>query len=212
MNKASGLGALAALAIATPASAEHLCPRNDCGSLPGADKFQMRLVTAVANRNADMLKPLVDDEILLDFGGGTGWDLLSARLESGEYDLWTEMDKVIRLGCAPAYQGSMAMPYYWSKDLGFDDGYSTYIVIGDDVPLLAEPREDARRLRLLDWESVEVPQTQPYEDGQRFVRINTRAGEAGYAELARMRSQIDFRMIVERREGEWKITTFVAGD
>ncbi len=212
MNKVSGLAALAALTIAAPTSAEHLYPRNECRSLPGADKFQMRLVTAVANRNADMLKPLVDDEILLDFGGGTGWDLLSERLETGEYDLWNELDKTIRLGCAVAYQGSMAMPYYWPQDLGFEDPYSTYVVIGDDVPLLAEPREDARRLRLLNWESVEMPQTQPYEDGQRFVQIRTRAGEAGYAELARMRSQIDFRMIVESREGEWRITTFVAGD
>ncbi|MDJ0641251.1 MAG: hypothetical protein QNJ15_00405 [Erythrobacter sp.] len=212
MRTAVPLGVLAALMLSAPASAEHLFPRNECAALPGADRFQMRLVTAVANRNADMLRPIVDPQIKLDFGGGEGWDLFKARLEAGEYDLWAELDKVIRLGCADAYRGSMAMPYYWPKDLGFDDPYSTYVATGDDIPLLAEPREDARQLRLLNWESVEVPRTQPYEDGQRFVAIRTRAGEAGFAELDRLRSQIDFRMIAERREGQWRITVFIAGD
>ena len=203
---------IAALALTLPVQAEHLAPRNACGTLPGTDAFQMRLATAVANRNADLLEPLVHPEVLLDFGGGSGWEELRARLASPDYDLWTELDKVIRLGCAPSYEGSLAMPLYWSEDLGFDDAFATFVVTGSAVPMRAAPDPDARLVRMLDWEAVEV-NMEMEEQGQVYASVRTRAGDSGFVEFAHLRSQVDYRLIADRGDdGAWRITHFIAGD
>ncbi|MFL0357220.1 hypothetical protein ACI5KX_12165 [Erythrobacter sp. GH1-10] len=209
--KKTVLAVVAALAFAVPAHAEHLYPRNACGELEGADDFRMALVTAVANRNADMLEPLVHPQILLDFGGGAGWDELRARLKATDYDLWAELDEVTRLGCAVGYEDAIVMPYYWSQDLGFDDPFSTYVVMGGDVPLYSEPDENARLIDRLGWESIMV-RMELEEPGQIYAPVRTRDGKEGFMKYEQIRSQIDYRLIAERREGRWVITTFVAGD
>lgn len=143
-------GAIAAMAMAAPAAAEHLEPRNACTSMAGADEFRMTLVTAVANRDPDMLQTVIDPGILLDFGGGSGWEEMRARLDAADYRLWDELDTVIRLGCDRAYQDSLVMPYYWGQDFGDMDAYGTYIVLGADVPMFATAKSE-RRIARLRW-------------------------------------------------------------
>ena len=200
--------------LATPAHSEHLAPRNECGTLEGADAFQMALVTAVANRNAEMLRPLVHPQVHLDFGGGRGWELMGERLQSPDYDLWAELDEVIRLGCDEGHEQSLVMPYYWGQDYGDLDAYGTYIVVGTKVPLY-RTESGERTVRNLNWEAVEFVSL--FETAEVLAQakrweIKTRDGARGFVEPQTLRALVDFRLIAERQDGTWVITTFIAGD
>ena len=206
--------AVAAFALATPVHAEHLAPRNACGKLEGADAFQMSLATAVANRDAEMLRLLVHPEVHLDFGGGRGWELMRERLSSPDYNLWDEFAEVIRLGCDEGYEQSLVMPYYWGQDYGDLDAYGTYIVVGTKVPLY-RTESGERTVRNLNWEAVEFVSL--FETAEVLAQakrweIKTRDGARGFVEPQTLRALVDFRLIAERQDGTWVITTFIAGD
>jgi len=200
------------LAWAQPATAEHLAPRDECSRLPGVDQFRMVLVTAIANRNVEMLEPLVDPRIDLDFGGGFGWDLMRERLQSDERELWAKLEETVSLGCGTYSDTEFAFPWLWTQDLGTDDPFSAFVTLGSDVPLRSEPRKDAPIVRGLNWEVVTL--TGPYNLDQNYLTVTTRTGDDGYVLFEQLRSELDYRLIVVRDEAtqEWRIKAFIAGD
>ncbi|WP_284124714.1 SH3 domain-containing protein [Parerythrobacter aestuarii] len=200
--------AAAMLGVAPQAQAEHLYPRDECAKLEGFEAFRMQLVTAVANRDAEMLRPVFSEETLLDFGGGSGWETLSERLT--ERDLWGELDKVLRLGCASSGDGEIAMPWAWSQDYGIEDAFSAWLTLGDAVPLREAPSADAPMIRSMRWEAVE--QLGDWQGDEEFIKVRTKSGEEGYAAVAQMRHQLDYRLLASREDGRWQVTVFVAGD
>lgn len=200
--------AIVALGAAVPAQAEHLYPRNECSSLAGFDQFQMKLATAVANRDAAMLRPLVSEQVHLDFGGGTGWELLRQRL--AERDLWAELDKILALGCARAGEGEIALPWVYMQDFGIEDVFSAWLARGYAVPLRSSASANASLVRTLRWEAVE--QVGEWQGDETFIHVRTRAGEEGYAPVAQLRHQLDYRLIATPTDNGWQITTFIAGD
>ncbi len=212
MWKSAALGVIAFAVLATPASAEHLYPRNECTHLEGVDAFRMTLSTAVANRNAEMLQSIVDPDIMLDFGGGSGWEEFRARLESEQRGLWGELQKTIALGCAADSDFEMAFPWLWSQNLGTDDPFSAFVSLGTKVPLRSEPRANAPLVRYLNWEVVTL--TGPYNPDQTYLEVSTRTGDKGFVLFDQLRSEIDYRLLVFRDEesGAWRITHFIAGD
>ena len=201
--------AAAAVGCATQASAEHLYPRDECSRIEGADAFRMGMVTAVANRDLDLLRPHISDEILLDFGGGSGWEELTARLE--ERELWLAMDEVLSLGCAANGDGEgFSMPWIWNQDTGAEDPLNSLLAKGWDVPMRTEARADAPVVTTLNWEMVEM--AQDWQGDEEFLRVRTRRGKEGYVAVSQLRHELDYRMIVEQREGRWQVTVFIAGD
>lgn len=207
------LVAAAALACATQASAEHLYPRDECATIEGADAFRMGMVTAVANRNLELLRPHISDDILLDFGGGSGWEELATRLE--ERELWLALDEVLSLGCAAndtseSGEEGFSMPWVWNQDTGAEDPFNSLLAKGWKVPMRTEGRADAPLVRHLNWEMVEL--AQDWQGDEEYLRVRTRKGEEGYVAMRELRHELDYRMIVERREGRWQVTAFIAGD
>ena len=201
--------AAGALALSSPVQAQDLAPRNECGSLPGADAFRMTLATAVANRDAAMLRPLISEQVLLDFGGGSGWEELAQRLT--ERDLWSELDKVLSLGCGSDGAGELYMPSAWGEDFGIDDPFAAWLVLGEDVPLLAEDRANARVIRRMGWAAIE--QLGTWQGNEEFIRVRTKDGTEGWAPVANLRHQLDYRLIASRgADGRYAISTFIAGD
>jgi len=203
------------LGLASPTHAEHLYPRNECDGLEGVDRFQMRLVTAVANRNAAMLEPLVHPQVHLDFGGGSGWELMRERLTSPQLQLWSELDDVLRLGCATTRDGRISMPYYFLQEFpeGFD-AYGTYISLGSRVPLYRS-ETGGRIVRYLNWEAVEnVAFFETVENLESAKRWQVRAvdGTLGFVTPESIRALADYRLSAEMSEGRWRIMTFIAGD
>jgi hypothetical protein len=44
------------------------------------------------------------------------------------------------------------------------------------------------------------------------VRVKLAGGQQGYIASAYVRSPLDYRIVFEKRQGRWLITTLVAGD
>lgn len=197
--------------VAAPALAASYPPRDECAKLPGFAAFREALFAAVAKRDAAALAGLADPAVNLDFGGGSGPDELRKRLE-GNPALWGELAALADLGCA-ADGGVATMPWIFSRMPDSVDAFQTLLVTGSGVPLRVKPAADARELAKLDWALIEAVGPPDSAAALREVTSGPKSnGVRGFVESAKLRSLLDYRLIADRQDGEWKVTAFVAGD
>ncbi len=189
-------------------------PRDECRDQPGASEFLNGLERAVAARDADGLLALAKEDVFLDFGGGSGKELLRERLADEDYDLWSALDELMTLGCASDGQ-RLVLPWYFDQEISpVHDAYGSYVVTGNDVPLYASAdRQDV--LTTLDWDMVSLVafleiSDEPQDAPRRLIQLEN--GTRGYVASDRLRSLIDYRIGVVRGDGRWRIQNFIAGD
>lgn len=194
---------------AAPVSTGRFMPVETCNRLPGAAQFRAALGSAVRARDANALVRLASPEVKLDFGEGSGTAELRRRLAGAEgRKLWRQLDLILPLGCA-AEQGNLAIPGVFAHDFGSADPFDIMVVTGARVPLLVAPGARARALRLLSWIAVKPLSGDDFEKPYRRVQFGR---QTGYVETARLRSPLDYRIVVGRSRGQWKIEAFLAGD
>ena len=183
-------------------------PRDECDKLEGAAEFRQRLTETVQLRDADALAGLAAEDIKLDFGGGAGIAELRTRLSNEPYNLWQELEALLPLGCAVNEQGGMTIPWIFAQDLGAADPYSSMLVLGEDVPVLAAPRSSGERIGTISWDLVTVASLQ---DGA-FQQVTLPGNRAGYIATDKLRSVIDYRLLASQRNGRWSMISLIAGD
>ena len=181
-------------------------PQDECAKLPGFAAFRDALFIAVRKRDAAALTALADPAVNLDFGGGSGTDEWRKRLESSPA-LWGELAELEGLGCAQD-GGVVTMPWIFSRVPDAVDAYRAMLVTDKGVPLHIESAAEAKELAKLDWALVETVGT-PEAGAFREVTSGT---SRGFVEAAKLRAVLDYRLIADRQNGEWKVTAFVAGD
>lgn len=182
-------------------------PRDECDALAGAGEFRERLARAVQERDADALAALASPDVKLDFGGGAGVAELKVRLSAPDGELWQALENLVPLGCAASPEGTLTIPWYFAQEIPLDDPYMAMIVRGTDVPLLAEPKADAKAVTRLSWDAVEM-----VANPGAYAEVKTADGTTGYIEMGKLRSLIDYRLIAEKGADGWKIGALVAGD
>lgn len=195
---------------AVPEIAGRYAPRDECGAQPGWSAFAGRLAAAVKARDAAALVALADPAIVLDFGGGSGREELQRRLAGDKgRQLWTELDAILRLGCAKgAEPGHVVLPWFFGQDLGVVDPYQVLLVVGDKVPLRAVPDPAAPPLALVSWHLADTD-----EDRGGFRKVSLGDGKVqGYIAADALRSPLGYRLVARQRGGEWRLMAFVAGD
>ena len=193
----------------TPLAKGKWAPQDTCADVEGAAAFRQRLAEAVEARDADALVSLAAEDIKLDFGGGAGTAELRKRLRDPSWNLWDELDELMALGCSANKQGGITIPWYFDQDMGGTDPFSGMLVAGEDVPVLAAPDPQGKRLAAISWDVVEIAALKPDEP---YQQIELPDGAAGYIATDRLRSLVDYRLIASSRNGRWRITSFVAGD
>jgi hypothetical protein len=175
----------------------------------------MTLATAVANRDEAMLLPLFAPDVLLDFGGGNGREELSRRLNDPEYRLWDELEALLPLGCAEESGGGITIPWLWAQDLDEDDAFAVLYVTGANVPVYRDRTGDNVIARLswsLVGRSAYLDQEEEPEGALRKA-VRLADGTTAYVEKGKLRSLLDYRLIVSRMDdGALRATAFVAGD
>jgi len=204
------LGAAIALAAAAP---QFLPPVERCGGDPEFSRVRSRLNRAVAHRDLDGLVALMSNDVRISFGSGVGKEAFVRQWSSSPSDrarLWLELDKVLRLGCAKAVDGSgreyRAMPAMFVTGDGLD-GFSTWVALPSAV-IRRRPKASASvRTRLAAWSVLENVD----HDGGDWIEVRSN-GLPGYISTKQARSLLDYRIVFGHREGQWRITAFVAGD
>ena len=193
-------------------------PRDECGEVAGAGKFLASLRGAVTARDADALVALTADDVILDFGGGEGHAQLRDQLAADDGAFWQVLDEVLALGCASDGEAQLTLPWFFAQEIG-EDPYSSYIVLGQKVTLHSAAAADAPELAQISWDVVEqLPDHRSYPG---FAHVTWRNPDAistenpfveGFVAEEKLRSLIDYRIIVSSRNGRWSIVSMVAGD
>lgn len=204
--------------IAMPGGAQNsagpLAPRDECVGTQGLAVLGDKLRRAARNRDADALLVLVDENIQLDFGGGSGKRELRQRLTSPEYMLWRELDAALALGCAisPTVDGQAyaSWPWYFAKDVIPLDPFEAFIVTAERVRLRESASTAAHVIGSVSWDYVRLSEY-PSDDAV-YAEVETRSGAKGYIAKTYLRSLVDYRLVAEKRGGKWRITSFIAGD
>ena len=212
--------AVAAVAViaAGPALADTqpgpLAPRDECAGDAGLAALGEKLRLATRSRDADALLALVDADIKLDFGDGSGKAELRRRLSSARYALWQELDAALALGCGlSAGQDSetyASWPWYFSKDIIPIDPFEAHIVTGENVRLRSGPSRSAPVIGSVSWDYVRLTDYPP--ETAAYAKAETRTGTLGYIAKSYLRSLVDYRLVADKIDGTWRITAFVAGD
>ncbi len=193
----------------TPLARGRFAPHDDCTTIDGAAAFRASLAEAVRRRDAAALSALAAEDIKLDFGGGSGVAQLQQRLADPQQDLWTELEAMLPLGCASNDGGGVTIPWIADQDLGRRDPFSTMLVLGEKVPVLAAPAADAPRLGEVSWDLVRISALQP---GAPFQQIMLPDDRTGFIASDALRSPVDYRLTASSRNGKWSITSLLSGD
>lgn len=178
--------------------------------------FVQSLRNSVQSRNAGALQALTAADVMLGFGGSGGHADLQQWLSTPQIaePLWQELEKLLQLGSLRMGANTVCLPYTSCAPERIPENYTpfaTLVVTQNDARLLEHPQADARVLRILDYDVLQVadPLEEPEAD---FVQVRLYDGETGYLPLSAVRSPLALRMEVQRRAGDWQIISLLAGD
>lgn len=210
----------------TTAAASTVAPQDQCAKDPSFVAYRDKLSAAIKAKSFDQLKPLVDPQIKLDFGGGAGVDTLGERLAATptagadaaeSKNLWAELADVMALGCTLEEGGNGAiMPFaYTALDASNRDAFTTYFPRRDNVELLkAEPAADQKGevAKMLRWDILTLAAENADFD-KPYVAVKLDDGTTGVVKTADIRSLVDYRaFFTKSADGNWLLSTFIAGD
>ncbi len=194
----------------TPVAAGRFAPRDDCARVEGTGPFRAALAEAIRRRDAAGVVALADPAVKLGFGGQDGAANLRQQLAAPDGKLFAELAKLQTLGCAIDARGAMVTPWYFAQDLGVDDPYMAMLVTANDVPLRSGADPTAAPKATVSWDVVTLVGS--YQPERPFQQVKTRDRKIGYVATGALRSLLAYRLLAEKRDGEWKITALLAGD
>lgn len=211
---------LLSLLTAAPAQAQitDLVPRDDGASDPSFLTFRGRLIEAVGARDTATVLAVLDPAIHLTFGDARGiadfrelW--LSGTPPDGE-PLWTVLGHVLGMGSVAHDEGFVTVPYVfgaWPDDV---DPFEHGAIAGEHVRVRAAPNTEADVLATLTYTVVPITTWWYDDDGRRreWIGIRLEDGREGFVAGDYLWSAVDYRAGFEKRDGQWRMTFFIAGD
>jgi hypothetical protein len=173
--------------------------------------FRANLLDAVTSRDSAFILSIVSDRIRNSFGGNGGIDEFESywQLDSEDSRFWAEFETVLRLGGALRGEGTFVAPYTtatWPSSL---DGFEHAAIVGSNVNVRAEPSLNAPVLSRMSYQTVRLTRDRPPGEWQ---SVHLADGDIGYVNRAYLRSPNARRAYFERTEGQWVMTSFIAGD
>ena len=194
---------------------ERLCPVDEGTADPEFAAYRTALLQAVAARDLEALRGMVDPAIRTSFGGGGGFKALLDQWEtgSGSTALWDELDAILRGGGAFRGEGGNRMfwaPYVyasWPEDV---DAFEHVAAMGSGVVVRERPDPEGAEVARVDYEILELVRRE--EESDAWVRVRTQAGVEGWVASGDVRSPIGYRTGFNRIDGTWRMTALVAGD
>lgn len=176
--------------------------------------FKNALGRAVQKKDTAFIYAHADPEILTCFGVEcSGVEALKREwITCRTCDFWKESERILKLGCrrlTVESETQFACPYVFEGLPDSLDGLSWVVVTAKKVPVYSDTTRGAA---IIGYSSYSIlPNTGM--PSRKWFRIDSVAGKTwGYLERKFVRSPIESRMIFAKRNGEWKMTAYVAGD
>lgn len=194
---------------------------DEAGKNPTFIDFRSEILAAFRLGDIDTIVNSASEDILLDFGGGSGKDEFKNRLTST-----TQMEKTLTEG--ERYQSDLEeallfggrftssdvfeAPSSWSEPLPQNvDPFDLYFVLGSDIPVFSEPDANSTKNGTVSFELMMLNGTGGA--GTLFLPVASEDGRvSGFVDASYLKSPLDYRAIFKMTAEGWKLTAFVAGD
>jgi hypothetical protein len=209
---------------AAQAQVGKLLPSDEAVQDPEFFAFRARLQAAVARHDTAAVLEVVDPKIKNTFGGDDGLAAFRRlwKLETGDDSrLWDELGLVLALGGSfqsnpQNNKDTFVAPYVFSRWPEQLDAFEHVAVLGTKVRVRAEPRSGSTVLAALSFDIVPLAETgrsrMTPDQAKEWTSIKLRDGRTGYIASLYVRSSIAHRAFLTRKDGQWRLTLFVAGD
>lgn len=215
-----------------PPSAESTSPSPPAATEPRTqfadaefDAFYRDFTEAVRNQDMRFIDSILDDGIMSSFGGEPGkayfheyWENEAAHHDR---DLWAVLEEIDALGGGlypagmydSAYGECFVAPWTYTafSETGLDP-FAHLAVIGEGVPVYEKETAGSKVVDTLDCGFVAYHSELRDIGPDEFVSVTTLSGTAGYVQWKYLRSPIDYRLCIEKKDDGWKLLWLVAGD
>lgn len=209
-------------AVAQPVTAP---PVDEAAEDDSFAAYRDALLDAVVARDVEKIVEMSSEDIHLSFGGARGREGLRAFLEvdpetfdnSRRHEApalrernWADLETVLRMGGQFDSDGRFVAPYtftYQSPE-GMDP-FETMFVTGSGVAMRSRPIRDGD---VVAWLDHDVVRHLHWVSGTSYVEVARTDGTQGYVHREYLRALVDYRAIFEKRDGAWKMVTFIAGN
>ncbi len=184
--------------------------------------FREKLIEAVRKRDVKYVVGILDPAILNSFGGDGGIEEFKEmwKIDSPTSKLWDELLIVLTNGGSffkEEEDNLFCAPYsfkHFPEDL---DAFEYQMIFGNNVNLRAQPDLKAKTVAQLSYNVVKVDYENSVANKNKegeylWLKVETLGGKKGFVNAKYVRSPIDYRACFEKKNGKWKMTTFVAGD
>jgi hypothetical protein len=187
--------------------------------------FREKTLQAAKRRDVKYILSIVDANIKNTFGDSNGIEEFKKmwKINSPQSEFWDEFITVLEHGGAfwkrngaPKNQIFHA-PYTFTQFPEDLDSIEHQCVFGNNVNLRSKPDASAPVVASLSYDIVKVDfensvKDETDEDKYSWLKVETLGGKKGFVNAKYVRSPVDYRAIFEKRNGRWKLVTFVAGD
>ncbi len=184
--------------------------------------FREKLIEAVRKRDVKYVVGILNSAILNSFGGDGGIEEFKEmwKIGSSTSELWDELLIVLTNGGSffkEEANNIFCAPYsfkHFPEDL---DAFEYQIIFDNNVNLRARPDLKTKTIAHLSHNVVKVDYENSVADKNKegeylWLKVETLGGRKGFVSAKFVRSPIDYRTCFEKKNGNWKMTTFVAGD
>ncbi|KAF3890046.1 MULTISPECIES: SH3 domain-containing protein [Nostocales] len=187
-------------------------------------QFRERLKQAIRERNAKFIRAMADPNIKITFGSPIPFS--SLKFDDSNSLSWKRLERIMSIGCTPyeapagvkldAYQ----CPHVSQASLG--DPFTDVYIVGENINVRAQPRNDSQVIGVLSDEVVKSDpsgfsrltqqQRQEQQTFEGWQPIITPTGQRGYVSSRYAYYPAGYRARFENKQGQWKMTVFIAGD
>lgn len=177
-------------------------------------KFKKEVFSAIEKKDTNFIISILDTNILNSFGGNGGitefWEMW--QMQDPNSSFWNELKKVFSMGGTfiSNERKTFAMPYLfslWPEDL---DPFTYVAAINKNVEIHESPSKSSKILRKINYDILLL--LDYYDENNNWKKVMTVDSLSGFIKKDFVRSPIDYRAILQKEKGKWKITSFVSGD
>lgn len=185
-------------------------PTDQAARDPKLVAFRNSLVAAAGRRDSAWVRSHLTQEPYSSFSGERTVEAFAShwQLDSPSSPFWKELPAVLRMGGCFTGPSQFASPYYYALFPNDIDAWEHDVVVRPSAALRAEPAAQSAVIETLRYDIVEIQS----HDEEPWRLVRSASGKLGYVERSALRSPHGARVVIERVEAQWRLSTFIAGD